>query len=163
MRTTQVQTRRLPCKPARSRRITPSFNIFGGKNEGVFFVVLCRIGRSSNDWTSLPAGGTGRMSAGNIDLNAVTREQLLRVPGMEAAWIDRILDNRPYRSKYDLLNRLVIPDYAYRQFQPIASRWTKNPPMRQFEPRNAGPYREAIPQHMKSHRIQAESAGTQPA
>jgi predicted DNA-binding helix-hairpin-helix protein len=58
-----------------------------------------------------------RVASGLIDLNAITREQLLRVPGMEADWADRIIDNRPYRSKFDLLNRLVIPDDVYRQFR----------------------------------------------
>lgn len=57
-----------------------------------------------------------RTTDGPLDLNAISREQLLRVPGMEEDWVERILENRPYRSKYDLLNRLVIPDYAFRQF-----------------------------------------------
>jgi hypothetical protein len=28
-----------------------------------------------------------------------------------------VLENRPYRSKFDLLNRLIIPDSAYSQLR----------------------------------------------
>lgn len=58
-----------------------------------------------------------RTIVGVLDLNSVSREQLLRLPGMEIDWVDRIIDNRPYRSKFDLLNRLVIPDDVYRQYR----------------------------------------------
>lgn len=50
-----------------------------------------------------------------LDLNQASREDLLRLPGLNEDLADRILENRPYRSKFDLLNRLVVPDTAYRQ------------------------------------------------
>ena len=37
------------------------------------------------------------------------REELLQLPGSNDDMAERILDNRPYRSKFDLLNRLIVP------------------------------------------------------
>jgi hypothetical protein len=54
-----------------------------------------------------------RAVAAGIDLNTCSREDLLRLPGMRDDLADRVLDNRPYRSKFDLLNRLIIPDTVY--------------------------------------------------
>lgn len=48
-----------------------------------------------------------------IDINTATREQFMALPGMNGEIADRILDNRPYRSKLDLLSRLVIPQALY--------------------------------------------------
>jgi DNA uptake protein ComE-like DNA-binding protein len=39
---------------------------------------------------------------------------LLRLPDIDDDLAERILENRPYRSKYDLLNRLVVPGAVYR-------------------------------------------------
>lgn len=48
-----------------------------------------------------------------IDLNGCHREDLLRVAGLDEELADKIIDNRPYRSKFDLLNRLIIPENIY--------------------------------------------------
>lgn len=54
-----------------------------------------------------------------IDLNACSREDLLELPGVDDDLVERILEHRPYRSKFDLLNRLVIPDSVYRQVRSL--------------------------------------------
>jgi DNA uptake protein ComE-like DNA-binding protein len=54
-----------------------------------------------------------RQSVAGLDLNHCSREELLRLPGLSEDSADRILENRPYRSKFDLLNRLIIPDSVY--------------------------------------------------
>jgi len=48
-----------------------------------------------------------------LDLNVCTREELLSVLGINDELAERILDNRPYRSKFDLLNRLVISETVF--------------------------------------------------
>ena len=48
-----------------------------------------------------------------VDLNTCTREQLLGLSGVDGELAERILDNRPYRSKFDLLNRRIIPEGVY--------------------------------------------------
>ena len=52
-----------------------------------------------------------------LDLNACSREDLLRVPGIDGDMAERILDNRPYRSKFDLLNRLIVPESVYSELR----------------------------------------------
>jgi hypothetical protein len=48
-----------------------------------------------------------------LDLNACTRQDLLQVPGIDGDMAERILDNRPYRSKFDLLNRLIVSEAVF--------------------------------------------------
>ena len=48
-----------------------------------------------------------------LDLNNCSREQLLQVQGIDEDMAERILENRPYRSKYDLLNRLIVPETVF--------------------------------------------------
>jgi hypothetical protein len=50
-----------------------------------------------------------------LDLNTADRNDLLRLPGLSPFLADRIIENRPYRNKLDLLSRRVIPDAAYRR------------------------------------------------
>jgi DNA uptake protein ComE-like DNA-binding protein len=47
-----------------------------------------------------------------LDLNTATQDDLLRL-GLDREVSDRILENRPYRNKLDLLARMVIPEPAY--------------------------------------------------
>ena len=52
-----------------------------------------------------------------LNLNRCSREELLQVPGMNSDLADRVLDNRPYRSKFDLLNRLIVPESVFTQLR----------------------------------------------
>lgn len=52
-----------------------------------------------------------------LDLNSCSREDLLKVPGINDDMAERILDNRPYRSKFDLLNRLIVPEPVYNELR----------------------------------------------
>jgi hypothetical protein len=51
-----------------------------------------------------------------LDLNVANREQLARL-GLDGDSVDRIIENRPYRSKLDLLSRFVVPDGVYREIK----------------------------------------------
>src|SRR3979490_2069936 len=51
-------------------------------------------------------------SANLMDLNTATYEEFLRL-GLDSEICDRIVENRPYRNKLDLLSRMVIPEQAY--------------------------------------------------
>ena len=52
-----------------------------------------------------------------LDLNSCSREELLQVRGIDDDMAERILDNRPYRSKFDLLNRLIVPEPVYNELR----------------------------------------------
>jgi len=48
-----------------------------------------------------------------VDLNQATIEELLRLPGLDRELAERIIENRPYRNKLDLISRLVVPEETY--------------------------------------------------
>jgi DNA uptake protein ComE-like DNA-binding protein len=48
-----------------------------------------------------------------LDLNSCSREELRQELGVDDELAERILDNRPYRSKFDLLNRLIVPETVF--------------------------------------------------
>lgn len=49
----------------------------------------------------------------SYDLNHCSREQLLSIPGMDEDSVDRIIENRPYRHRLDLVARMVVPSGVY--------------------------------------------------
>jgi len=52
---------------------------------------------------------TGELSPGLVDLNACSLQELLSIRGLDPEWATRIVDSRPYRSKMDLISRMVVP------------------------------------------------------
>ena len=48
-----------------------------------------------------------------LDLNSADTNEFGQL-GLQSEMIDRIIDNRPYRNKLDLLSRMVVPEELYR-------------------------------------------------
>ncbi len=48
----------------------------------------------------------------SIDLNSCSREDLMHL-GLSQEMADRVIENRPYRNKLDLISRLVVPEDIY--------------------------------------------------
>jgi hypothetical protein len=57
------------------------------------------------------------LSKATVDLNQGSREDLLRIPGVSESLADRIIDNRPYRHRLDLVARMVIPSGVYQNIR----------------------------------------------
>lgn len=54
-----------------------------------------------------------RSEDGLLDLNSATLFELKELRGIGDALANRIMENRPYMTKIDLVGRRVIPDSAY--------------------------------------------------
>jgi hypothetical protein len=51
-----------------------------------------------------------------FDINHATPDELRSIDGL-ADYVDRILDERPFTSKIDLLERMVIPELVYNEIK----------------------------------------------
>ena len=52
-------------------------------------------------------------SAGLLDLNTASQEDLARLKEIGPELAEKIVENRPYLTKIDLVGRMVIPNAAY--------------------------------------------------
>ena len=48
-----------------------------------------------------------------MDINSATKQELMTLPGIGDAYSQKIIDNRPYRGKNDLVRKNVIPQGTY--------------------------------------------------
>lgn len=65
------------------------------------------------------AGNRVGKSISALDLNQCTREDLLALPGMNGVFTDRIIANRPYRHRLDLVARMVVPSGIYQNIRDL--------------------------------------------
>ena len=64
-----------------------------------------------------------------VDINSATKQELMALPGIGDAYSQKIIDNRPYKAKNQLVQKKIIPQTTYDKIsdQIIAKQDTATP------------------------------------
>jgi competence protein ComEA len=57
--------------------------------------------------------------AAKVDINAASKEELAKLPGIGDVYSQKIIDGRPYKSKAELESKKILPKGVYDKIAPL--------------------------------------------
>jgi DNA uptake protein ComE-like DNA-binding protein len=87
----------------------------------LLFAVVAPSHSQSSSGTAAQSASKASSAASSdlVDINSATKEQLDALPGIGAAYSQKIIDGRPYHAKTDLVKKKIIPQSTYNKISKL--------------------------------------------